>query len=243
MDRTPLKPIDHALHDLESMLGTPPARDKRASRWSLGKVFFYLLGAVTLAIIPFVVLIRSSMHFYVETGLGAWGSLWLGAFFAALVLWLTAFGVAWRLGGRRRVLRVLARGVPALVLVYCGYALLYLSSSNAKTPVVQDTYTSLHPLLRLSVSTFVLLDGDLVVTDTARRQADYQAMGLPTNPRSLHYPQSDGYAHAVDLRTKRRAAWRNAVMTGFFKVMGLKTLRHVGTADHLHVSLPCVGQG
>jgi hypothetical protein len=44
--------------------------------------------------------------------------------------------------------------------------------------------------------------------------------------------------HAVDLRTIGRAEWKNVLLNWYFRSMGFRTLRHVGTADHLHVSLP-----
>ena len=31
--------------------------------------------------------------------------------------------------------------------------------------------------------------------------------------------------------------WRNLLLRGYFATMGFPTLRHVGTGDHLHVSL------
>ncbi len=63
-------------------------------------------------------------------------------------------------------------------------------------------------------------------------------MGLPLYEGTLHFKQADGYAHAVDLRTLGHSAVRNFLMRGYCGVMGFRTLRHVGTADHLHVSLP-----
>ena len=125
-----------------------------------------------------------------------------------------------------------------LVAVYCGYALAYVSVANVKTSEVQATYTTLHPLLRLATSTLILADGDLVITDTAREQADYARMGLSMPLHSLHYRQADGWSHAIDLRTSGRAAWQNAWIETYFRAMGFRTLRHIGTADHLHVALP-----
>ncbi len=103
---------------------------------------------------------------------------------------------------------------------------------------MRSYYTALHPLLRVSVSTLILIDGDLVITDVARTPQDYVTMGLPIYEASLHYRQDDGYVHAMDLRTLDRPRWRNWLTQGYFRSMGLRTLRHVGTADHLHVSLP-----
>jgi len=62
-------------------------------------------------------------------------------------------------------------------------------------------------------------------------------MGLKSKNHSLHYRQSNGYAHAMDLRTNGRSEVRNFMTQTFFRLMGFKTLRHIGTADHLHVSL------
>jgi hypothetical protein len=42
----------------------------------------------------------------------------------------------------------------------------------------------------------------------------------------------------MDLRTKGRSQARNALTVAYFRIMGFRSLRHVGTADHLHVSLP-----
>jgi hypothetical protein len=107
-----------------------------------------------------------------------------------------------------------------------------------KNEDLRSEYRSLHPLLRVATSTFILVDGDLVITDMERQAADYERMRLPVYERSLHFVQEDGYAHAVDLRTIGRSEWRNFTMQVCFRAMGFRTLRHVGTADHLHVSLP-----
>ena len=124
-----------------------------------------------------------------------------------------------------------------VTVFYCGYALLFLSSVNAKTDDVRDYYRAIHPLLRIALSTAILMDRDIVVTDAQREPSDYAQMGLPTLDNSLHFLQRDGFVHAVDLRTIGRSEMRNAIVIGYFRLMGLKTLRHVGTADHLHVSL------
>ena len=91
--------------------------------------------------------------------------------------------------------------------------------------------------MRVALSTFILADDDLVITDVARTPADYVAMGLPVRDASHHYRQRDGYVHAIDLRTIGRPQWRNWITQQYFRTMGFRTLRHVGTADHLHVGL------
>jgi hypothetical protein len=123
-----------------------------------------------------------------------------------------------------------------LVVCYCGFSLLYLSRVNAK-PDARAYYSSVHPLLRLALSTWILVDDRLVVTDMRRAREDYAKMGLPVNETSLHYRQADGWVHAVDLRTADRGWFRNRLVQLYFWGMGFNTLRHVGTADHLHVDL------
>jgi hypothetical protein len=194
--------------------------------------------AVALLVLPFVVLVRGAVYLYVArhwpTGL---------ALAAAAMLTLavvTAYGV-WlsrRLTGRARLSLVAKWIAVPLVVGYSGHALLFLARENAKSDVVQTAYRATHPLLRLALSTLVLGDRDLVVTDMSRVPADYPAMGLPVYDRTLHYPQADGWVHAVDLRTIGRSGVRNALVRLYFWVMGFQTLRHVGTADHLHVELP-----
>ncbi|HBX65628.1 MAG TPA: hypothetical protein DEG32_05560 [Balneolaceae bacterium] len=136
------------------------------------------------------------------------------------------------------LLRFSLGGVGALVLAFCFYGLMYLSSVNAKSDDIREVYRSMHPILRVAVATTTLADSDLVVTDIQRQPEDYAAMGIPVNQRSLHFPQPTGYVHAIDLRTIGRNEFRNFILRTSLEFMGLKTIRHVGTADHLHVALP-----
>jgi hypothetical protein len=188
--------------------------------------------------LPFVILVRGSVYLFAVHGWYPWLAL-LGAAGAALGL-VTLYGV-WvvrHVSGKSTRPAAVARWVAApLVLGYCGYALLYLSRVNAKTDAVRSAYTATHPLLRLAVSTLVLVDGDVVVTDLARDSRDYGRMGLAPNPRSRHFPQADGWVHALDIRTAGRGRVANWMVEGYFRVMGFDTLRHAGTADHLHVEL------
>src|SRR5439155_146962 len=96
---------------------------------------------------------------------------------------------------------------------------------------------SVHPLLRLALSTAILVDRDILITDTGRLPDDYARMGLLTNTRSRHYKQADGWIHAVDLRTTGRGVIKNRGVQFYFWLMGFDARRHVGTADHLHVEL------
>src|SRR6266850_550302 len=124
-----------------------------------------------------------------------------------------------------------------LVVFYCGYSLLYLASVNAKSEPVRAYYRSVHPLLRLALSTLILVDRDMLITDSGRIPDDYGRMGLPANTRTRHYKQADGWIHAVDLRTTGRGVIKNRGVQFYFWLMGFDTRRHVGTADHLHVEL------
>ncbi|MGH7644340.1 MAG: hypothetical protein ACREMR_02015, partial [Gemmatimonadales bacterium] len=143
-----------------------------------------------------------------------------------------------RVTGRAR-LALVARWVALpLVLCWCGYTLVYVASVNAKSEAVRAGYTATHPLLRVALATLILADGDLVITDLRRAPEDYPRMGLPVNDGTRHYRQADGWAHAVDLRTIGRGEGQNRLVQVSFELMGFTTLRHTGTADHLHVQLP-----
>jgi hypothetical protein len=140
-------------------------------------------------------------------------------------------------GGRDLIIPVAKWVALPLVVFYCSYSLLYLASVNAKSAPVRAYYRALHPLLRISLSTLILVDRDMLITDTGRAPEDYTRMGLPTNTRTRHYRQADGWIHAVDLRTSGRGAIKNRGVQFYFWLMGFDTRRHVGTADHLHVEL------
>ncbi len=222
----------------ESSLTWEAPVEKVKRRPILVRLLFLLLSLILLLVLPFAVLVRVSVYLYATYAVQTWVALAGGVAATALVLTLYSAVLSKKLTGKARV-RVLAKRVALpLVLAYCGYTLLYLSSVNAKSPDVRDYYRSLHPMLRIAVSTVILVDSDIVITDLQRTPEDYAAMGLPARIESMHYEQSDGYVHAMDLRTKGREDWRNAAVELYFRAAGFETLRHVGTADHLHVALP-----
>ena len=214
----------------------PPAA-RRSSRQVLGAFAVAAVRGTALAVLPFAVLVRISVFLYLHHAYPVWPALAAGV---ACMVGLVTIYAAWvwrRLTGHLR-LRLMARRLALpLVLAYCGYALLYLSGAHAKSERVRSYYTTLHPLLRVALSTLTLADRDIVITDLARRPEDYRVMQLPVNDGSLHYVQHDGYAHAADVRTIGRSAVKNRLVQLYFVAMGFDTLRHVGTADHLHVEL------
>lgn len=215
-----------------------PASPSKPHRLSWRKPAFQILGLGLLVVLPFVVLVRGSVYFYEERGWAGWLAV-LAAGSATLILvalygaWLTR-----RISGRARFMGVLKWVALPLVLGYGGHALVFLSSTNSSDEAVREEYRATHPLLRLALSTLILAQPDLLITDLARAPADYPRMGLAVNDRTLHYRQRDGWAHAVDLQTHGRAAIVNRFIEIYFRAMGFRTLRHVGTRDHLHVELP-----
>ncbi len=222
-------------------LGTLRPRKKRlwvkAVRLGARAGWFSFKVAVVLAL-PFFLLVRGSVYAYQALGWGTWSSLASGIFATALLFIIYASMLWKRMTGKRRVPQLARRLLIAVVGGYSVYGLLYLSAANAKTPELREYYTSLHPLMRIGASTFLLFDREAVVTDLGRTAEDYLKMGLPVNETSLHFKLEDRFVHALDLRTTGRTERRNQLTAAYFRVMGFRTLRHVGTADHLHVSLP-----
>jgi|GEM_PF-314690 hypothetical protein len=108
---------------------------------------------------------------------------------------------------------------------------------NSKNQAISGEFSTAHPLLKMAVSTYSLFDKDVVMTDISRTPSDYEQMGLTPKQYSKHFEQADGYVHAIDLRTIGRPEWQNTLAEYSFNFMGFNTLRHVGTADHLHISM------
>lgn len=206
----------------------------------MGKFLFKLFRAFLIAILPFVALIRGAVFLHEKYAVFSWLALLGGALLSALVLSIYFNFFQKKLLGKKVSLKNAKRKywfALVIVLVYCLPSVLFISAANAKHQEVKNEFTSLHPILRLGISTVIFLDNDLLVTDANRQPEDYQSMGLKTKKHSLHYQQNDGYAHAVDIRVNGRSWLRNLLLEKYFQAMGFNTLRHIGTADHLHVSL------
>lgn len=186
--------------------------------------------------LPFVVYVRSSVFLYAHAT-PPWLAVTLGALLTTGVVAGYAAWLSRRACGRAR-LSAMARWILVPVAAaWCGYAVLYLARVNAKSDAVRQYYSAVHPVLRVALATAILVDQDMVVTDMRRVPEDYARMRLPANDRTKHYRQPNGWVHAVDLRTRERGELRNRAVQLYFWMMGFDTLRHVGTADHLHVQL------
>lgn len=196
------------------------------------------LGKFALILaLPFLVYVRSAVGLYSDGGLSPMLAVVGAGMITAGLLAVYAAWLSRRFKGRARaesVMRWVA--IPALV-AWCGYSLLYLASANAKSDDVRREYRSMHPVLRIAVATAIMGDGSVVLTDSRRVASDYTRMGLRVNDRTKHYEQRNGWVHAVDLRTNGRSEIRNRALQAYFSLMGFQTLRHVGTADHLHIQL------
>ena len=201
------------------------------------RLLFYIVKTVLLILLPFIFLVRGSVYFYAQEGFSSWMAVAFAAFitFCLLTIYIVFF---WgRLTGQVGSLRLKVVIAVFLVVLFSGQALLFLSEKNVKKSSIRKEFTSLHPILRLSISTIIYIDPDLIITDANRLPEDYRKMGLPSKKQSLHYRQSTGYVHAFDIRTKNRSWLRNRLLQFYFFSMGFNTLRHGGTADHLHISL------
>jgi len=206
----------------------------------MSKILRALLFTILLTILPFILLIRISVYVHVQYHLSAYTCLLVGVISTVilLILYFTLIHqfLTGRIGDYAGIRR---RSIIALLIVmlYGFHALFFISSGQVKSQDLRLEFLEMHPLLRLSTSTLAYMDESLVITDAQRGPEDYAKMGLPSKSSSLHYKQKDGYVYALDVRVKGRSEFRNMLVTMYYRLMGFKTLRHVGTADHLHISL------
>ncbi len=212
----------------------------KVTDYSMLGFLFNFFKAILLITLPFVLFIRVSIYAHHNHQLHAWISILTGAGVTAILLFIYFSWIYGRITGKigsfSRMKRRLALSL-VFVFGFAVQALFYISAKNLKHRELSTEFRSLHPILRLSISTLLILDRDAVLTDAQRQPEEYRKMGLKSKKNSLHYVQSDGYVYAVDLRTKNRNEIRNQLLALYFRLMGFRTLRHIGTADHLHVSL------
>lgn len=201
---------------------------------------YQIFKVIITLVLPFICLIRGSLYLSESMGYPPVLSILGGTLMTMFVLfiYLTIFygRVTGRIGGDG----VIKRRLTIVFLFVAGFAihgLFFISDKNLKETALKQEMMQLHPILRLSLSTLIHIDNDLIVTDAARTKADYERMGLSPKEKSSHYIQESGYVHAVDLRVKGRSEIRNILLKVYFSMMGFDTLRHKGTADHLHVAM------
>jgi hypothetical protein len=219
-----------------------------AKKKSKGKALTWLMLPFLLVAglaAPFVILVWGSVLLTVKGGLNPWLGLVISAALTFGVLFLLLNRLSKFLSGKKKVKpQVRSRNFKvalALVAMLGVYVLFFVRGGASGTKDIHEEYTSLHPTMRMAVGILVLFDREAVITDLARTHGDYAKMGLAAKKKSLHYVQADGYVHAVDFRTRDRSEWKNKITAIYFRLLGFNTLRHVGTGDHLHVSLSAPG--
>lgn len=221
--------------------GGDPAGGRGRRRFSPGtflrRIMAWVMVAVFLAVLPFFVLVRVAVAAYQGWALGAWASLAVGVLAISLILAAYSWVVGRWLGMGPGTRKLLDRGAVATGLAFVLYGLVWVGASNAPDPEVRAEYRTLHPVLRVATGLVFVADPGRVLTDAARTPEDYRLMGLSVAESSLHYVQGDGFVHAADFRTRGRPEWGNRAVEMGFWLLGFHTLRHRGTADHLHVSL------
>lgn len=205
---------------------------------TLAKTLAWIAIAPAVFILPILLVLRVSVIAYQANTYSGWEAIGIGAVASAVVACVVIAAFMYSFAIRPRYFLLLFNVWLTAMLCYGGYAMFQLASANAKTEEVRAYYTSLHPLLRLTVKNLTLMDKSLVITDVHRTREEYRSMGIPPREYSLHFRQPTGYVHAVDIRTNGRSKAENLLVELYFMVMGFETLRHVGTADHLHVALP-----
>ena len=233
-----IQEIDDALDAISAAAGKSKKKGKEKGSHNLVvRVLLSAVKFVLLLTLPFLLLIRTSVFLYLNFGWNSWLAIGGAIVVTSLVLMVYVAFVTGRFGTRRMFSVNSARFSAAVVLVYCIYTLVYISGANTKTDDVRATYNSLHPIMRIGVASIILVDNDLMITDGRRTREDYARMGLPARESSYHFVQDDGFVHAMDIRTVGVQEWQNVLLAGYFRLAGFQTLRHVGTGDHLHVSL------
>lgn len=231
---TPTRPTRRSTGNFAPSRTASRAKPKRRGRWVLATI----LKLCAIAALP-AIFVRVAVDMY-SSGYPTTLSVAGAATVVLVALTLLTAAISLRLTGRAPFWSLLRWVALPAVILWSGFALFHLAQANAKTAGVRSAYTSLHPVLRLAVSSAIIADGDLVVTDASRTAADYRRMGLPVFERTMHYPQRDSWVHAIDVRTIGHGEVRNAALAWYFRGVGLRVVRHVGTADHLHVELPLV---
>ena len=154
------------------------------------KYIVRILGFIAILALPFLLFIRGAVWIHIHHRPGAYLSLVSSMILTSICLFLYFTFIYNKLfrkiGDRDSLFRRLIFSI-GLVVAYGVYGLITLSDANTKGQEVKQEYQSLHPILRLSISTLVLFDPDLIVTDASRMPEDYLKMGLKKKNQSLHF--------------------------------------------------------
>lgn len=238
------KRIEQALHELESSVNTvstnkPSVQSSTISLITRVKYVLYGVSFLSLTWIagmiglPAVIFKVNSVIPFI------WPSVAIGLLFYSLI-WMSLTGIL-TYGISRKKNWSLAIAKWSVIPLILFYALTFLTVNKLqfKKPDDAKAYHQLHPALRIGLNTLILIDSDLLITNLQRTKQDYINWGLTPLEQSDHYVHTTtGFVHATDIRTKGRAEWKNKLTQLSFSMMGFRTLRHVGTTDHLHISIP-----
>ena len=243
--KSPARKLARLKREVRGKAARKPAAESRAPRlrfrikhpWTWKSLALAASRIAVVAALPFFVYVRASVYLYSSLGWAPWLAVGGAVVLTLAIVAVYATWLAGHVSGHARASAIARFIAVPMVGVWLLYSLLFLARVNAKSDDVRSYYWSLHPVLRAAVSTVMIVDPGAVITDMQRAPSDYNRMGLPVNPRTRHYLQGDGWVHAVDIRTNGRGEVRNVSLQLFFWAMGFSTLRHVGTADHLHVQL------
>ena len=204
----------------------------------LSKLIATIFKVIIIVTVPFILLVRGAVHMHNASDYLPWVCIAGGMLMAmAIVFIYLSFIHRLFVTGDGLPLKMRLFITLFIVGTYVAHGVFYISTENMKSDALRAEMRDVHPLIRLAVSTLIHLDKSLVITDADREPEDYQDMGLKSPQHSLHYKQYTGYSHAMDLRTRSRPEWQNLLVRNYFRLMGFRTLRHHGTADHLHISL------
>lgn len=130
------------------------------------------LGVLAL-VMPFLLLVRTSVFIYNTYQTNGWLALSIGCVATVLLLLLYGGVFVYKFGMGKKALKYIFRGILVLVAAYTFYGMLYYSSLNTKTEEIRSYYRSLHPIMRVALTTVSLADSDVVVTDIQRVPKDY----------------------------------------------------------------------
>ena len=81
-----------------------------------------------------------------------------------------------------------------------------------------------------------LQPGNIIEEMLVERMAVHY-MKLKRLTTSKHLIQSDGYSHALDLRTRDKSRLSVFMINSYYNMLGFYTLEHIGTGIHLHVHI------